>query len=307
MASISNRVNEANKFLEQGHKFMKTGLLKWTPDHDNAAYQYSQAAMAFKGAGLHQKAIEANELAIKCYLTSQNSAFQAAKCMEQAAISCKELGDIQSVSKYYTRAIEVYRSIGQMDTAISVMDRAAKTLTEKMPAMAAEIFAQASEICAVEDRYRQAAEFCQRAATLYLKTKNYDRAIHMSKEEYNCYAQAGDLRNANRMSVGIILMYLASNNIVGAYETLKSFQMDDEVYGLANNLVTGYDKKDLVLINPVLKSPFFRNLDTEFAKIARDLAQEFQQRAAATNQAAASQVSDAGGAGAPSVDEDALL
>lgn len=277
MASITNRMNEANKFLENGHKFMKTGLLKWTPDHENAANQYTQAAMAFKGAGLHQKAIEANELAIKCHLASQNSAFAAAKCMEQAALSSKEIGDMSAVSRYYMRAIDIYRTLGQLDTAISTMERAAKALTEKMPTMAADIYIQASEACAIEDRYRQAAEFCNRAATLYLKAKEFQRAANISKEEINCYTQAGDTRTCNRTAIGLVLIYLTDKNIVGANEVLKTCQMDDDVYFLAQNLANGYDKKDAKLLNATLNNSFFRNLDTEYAKLARELLNTYGQ------------------------------
>lgn len=275
MSSLSSRVAEANKLLENGHKFMKTGLLKWSPDHDNAANQYQQAAMAFRGAGVHQKAIEAFELAIKCYLANQNSAFQAAKCMEQAALSSKEIGDFQSVSKYYMRAIDVYRNLGQLDTAVSTMERAAKALTEKMPTMAADLYIQASEACVIEDRHRQAAEFCNRAATLYLKAKEYQRAANISREEINCYAQAGDTRTCNRTAIGLILIHLADKNIVGANEVLKTCQMDDDICQLAHNLVTGFDKRDPKLLNPTLNNPFFKNLDTEYAKIARDILNEY--------------------------------
>lgn len=278
MASISGRVNEANKFLENGHKFMKTSLLKWSPDNDNAANQYQQAAMAFKGAGLHQKAIEANELAIKCYLASGASGgFSAAKCMEQSAISSKEINDMQGVSKYYMRAIDAYRSLGQLDTAISTMERAAKALKESMPTLAADIYIQASESCAIEDRYRQAAEFCNKAANLYVKAKEYQRAANISREEINCYEQCGDTRTLNRTALGIILVNLADNNIVGANEVLKSCQMDDDVYALAQNLTTGYERKDSRLLNSTLNNSFFKNLDTEYAKIARDLLNTYGQ------------------------------
>lgn len=271
MASISGRVNEANKFMENGHKFMKTGLLKWTPDHDNAANQYAQAAMAYKGAGIHQKAIEANDLAIKCYLNSQNSAFQAAKCMEQAALSYKEIGDFQSVSRYYMRAIDVYRTIGELDTAISVMERAAKSVAEKLPTMAADIYIQASETSVIQDRYRQAAEFCNKAAILYIKAKNYQKAANIAREEINCYAQVNDTRTCNRTAIGLILIYLTDNNIIGANEVLKTCKMDDDAYFLAQNLTQGYDKKDAKRLNTTLNNTYFKHLDTEYAKLAREL------------------------------------
>lgn len=274
MASISSRVDEANKFLEQGHKFMKTGLLKWAPDHDNAANQYVQAAMAFKSAGLHQKAIEANELAIKSYLATQH-AYQAAKCMEQAAVSSKELGDYQSVSTYYNRAVNIYRTQGQPDTAISVLERSAKALADKMPTLAADLYIQASETSVVEDRYRQAAEYCNKAAVLYIKAKEFKRAANIAREEINCYAQAGDTRTCNRTAIGVILIHLADNNIVAATDALKRCQMDDEVVHIAQNLVTGFDKKDAKLLNATLNNSFFRNLDTEFAKLARELLNEY--------------------------------
>lgn len=300
MASISGRVNEANKFLEQGHKFMKTGLLKWTPDHDLAANQYQQAAMAFKGAGLHQKAIEANELAIKCYLATQHSAFQAAKCMEQAALSSKELNDYQSITKYYSRAIDIYRSIGNLDTAIIVMERAAKALADHNPTMAADYYVQASESSAIDDRYRQAAEYCNKAATIYMKAKEYERAANITREEINCYAQIGDTRTCNRTAIGLILIHLANNNIVGANEVLKTCQMDEDVFYVAQNLVNGYDKKDARLLNQALKDSFIRNLDIEFAKIARDLLDKYGQIPAASEEVSKPDE-------IPEVDEDMLL
>lgn len=271
MASISGRVNEANKFLENGHKYMRTGLLKWTPDHDNAANQYQQAAIAFKGAGLHQKAVEAYDLTIKCYLASQGSAFQAAKCMEQAALCCKETGDFQSVSNYYNRAIDVYKTLGELDTAISVMDRAAKALTEKMPTMAADIYIQASETSVLQDRYRQAAEFCNKAAILYIKTKNYQKAANIAIEEINCYNQVNDSHTCNRTAIGLILIYLIDNNNIGARGIIKSCRLDEGTYQLAQNLIEGFEKKDAKCVNTTLNNSFFKHLDTEYAKLAREL------------------------------------
>uniref|UniRef100_A0A6G1SHM1 Gamma-soluble NSF attachment protein n=1 Tax=Aceria tosichella TaxID=561515 RepID=A0A6G1SHM1_9ACAR len=306
MASISTRVDEANKFLESGHRFMKTSLLKWSPDYDNAANQYVQAAMAFKGAGLHQKAIEANELAIKSYLATQHSAFQAAKCMEQAALSAKELGNHQSVAQYYRRAIDLYKTLGQLDTAISVTERAAKALASHLPTMAADLYIQASEAAVIEDRYRQAAEYCNKAAVLYIRAKEYRRAANIATEEINCYVQANDTRTSNRTAIGLILIHLADNNIVGATEALKRCQMDDEVYHLAHNLVTGFDKKDAKLLNPTLNNSYFRNLDTEFAKIARDILNEHGKVVETTSNDPNSASQDPAD-NIPDVDENALL
>lgn len=271
MASITNRVDEANKYMENGHKHMKTGLLKWTPDHENAAVEFAKAAKTFKEAGIHQKAIEANELAAKCHSASSYTIFQAAKCLEQAALSFKELGNYQKVSEYYMRAIDIYRDRCQQDTAITVMDRAAKTLTDKSPTLAAEMYVQASEVCAVEDRYRQAAEYCNRAAFLFVKTKNYSRAAHMLKEEYNCYTSAGDTRHQDRIITHLILVYLADKDIVAATSALKSLMISDETYQCCEQLVRGVDKRDASLIQSVLKQTIFANLDNEYAKIARNL------------------------------------
>lgn len=250
---------------------MKTGLLRWTPDHDSAANQYVQAALAFESAGLHQKAIEANELAIKCYLANQHTAFQAAKCMGHAALMSKALGDYQAVAKYFNRAADIYRSIGQLDTAISVLEKSAKALAENMPTLAADLYIQASETAVVEDRYRQAAEYCNKAAILYIKAKEFKRAANIAREEINCYAQAGDTRTCNRTAIGLILIHLADDNIVGAMEAFKNCQMDDEVYHMANNLITGFDKRDAKLLNSTLNNSYFCNLDTEFAKLAREM------------------------------------
>lgn len=270
MASISIRVDEANKFLQNGHKFLKTSLLKWQPDHDNAANQFIQAAMAFKGAGLHQRAIEANDLAIKSYLATGTSDFQAAKCLEQCALSYKELGNFKKVSEYYLKAIDIYKNSGQLDTAISVMERAAKVLKSELPMMAAELYIQASEACAIEDRYRQAAEFCSNAALLYVKAKEYQRAANIAREEINCHLQAGSSLQSQAV-VCLILIHLANKNIVGANDVIKSCQMDDDAYSKAVNLVAAFDKMDAEAIYQILGHSYFKYLDTEYAKLAREL------------------------------------
>lgn len=274
MASISIRVNEANKLMENGHKHMKTSLLKWSPDYYNAADQFSQAGLAYKGAGLHQKAIEANNLAIKCFKSTQTP-FQAAKCMEQVALSYKELGDYKMVSQFYMQAIDVYRTSGQSDTAILVMDRAAKALVDNIPTLAADIYVQASEACAIEDRYRQAAEYCHKAAYLYVKEKDYQRAAHMLKEESNCYSSAGDPRHNDPIAVCLILVYLADKDIVNATSALKVHQIDGDAYQLCQNLVKGFDKRDASLLSNTLKNPIIINLDNEYVKLARELQNMF--------------------------------
>lgn len=261
--------------MQNGRKFLKTNLFKWTADYDNAANQFNQAAMAFKGAGMHKQAVEANELAIDAYLKNESSAFQAAKCMEQAALSFKELGDFKSVSIYYNRAIDIYRQTGNTDTAISTLDRAAKSMVEAMPFMAADLFIQASEACVLEDRHRQAAEYCSKAAVLFIKMKDYHKAVIIGREEINCCIQAGDTRTCSRVAICLILVHLANKNPVGAHELIRSCQLDDDTLQLAEQLVSSFEKSDYQTMGKVLNNSYFMNLDTEYAKLSRQLFNEY--------------------------------
>lgn len=278
MASITTRTEAANKYMANGHKFLKTSMLKWKPDHDNAANQFVQAAMCFRGAGLHQKAIEANELAIESYIACGSNGFQAAKCLEQCALSCKELGDFKRLSRYYLRAVDLYKESGFLDSAITVAERAAKILKNEQPTMAAEFYTQASEFCAIEDRYRQAAEFCTNATLLYVKVKDFDRAASIGREKLNCLLDSQDA-GRDEAAFGMILVNIANKNIVGAREAAEMCSCDPSNYNLARNLVKAFETKDAKSIDSILNNNYFKHMDSEFARLALDLKATYGEKA----------------------------
>jgi hypothetical protein len=54
-----NKEKEADKEFKKGKAALKTGMLKWSPDHIGASLYFESAAKIYKQIGLDDRAIEA--------------------------------------------------------------------------------------------------------------------------------------------------------------------------------------------------------------------------------------------------------
>ncbi|UXI19407.1 hypothetical protein NH340_JMT05350 [Sarcoptes scabiei] len=274
---MSNTFNEANDCYARAEKALKTGLMKWKPDYDVAANEYSKAANIFKILRMPEKAIEANLKAFDCYLQTKTY-FSAAKCYEQAGALAKELKDWENMIIYYDKACEYYREHGVPDTAALTYNKAAGVLETIRPEKSAEWYGKCYDTVENEDRHLQAAEYANKAVRMYLKLKHYDQAVHWSQKAFESYLTGSEERSAGRQVVTTIIIHLAQDDSVAAqkaYMANKGYIHNDERWTL-DQLFKGLDHFDNDAITSALKSPFFANLDNELVKIIRDLLQKYQ-------------------------------
>jgi tetratricopeptide (TPR) repeat protein len=217
---MSDKLSEANECYNRAEKYLKTGFLKWRPDYDNAANEYSRAATCFKSVRMQDKCLDAHLKAADCYLKNR-SYFSAAKSYEQSAIVSKEMDDWNSVIKYLEESSRLFREHGVPDTAALTLNRGAQMIESKYPEKAAEWYCQSSEVTMLEDRPRQAAEYANKAVRIYLKLKLYDSAVDWIKKAINYLIEAEDNQACGRLVVCLILVQLARDDIVAAQ---KAFQ-----------------------------------------------------------------------------------
>ncbi|KAK8737100.1 hypothetical protein OTU49_004801, partial [Cherax quadricarinatus] len=114
------------------HKDLKTSLLKWKPDYDLAADEYSAAATCYKTAKQYTQCRECLLKATENYKFNR-SFFSAGKCLEQAALISKELGDMESIFKLAERSACMYQEHGIPDTAALTLDKTAKIIENHLP------------------------------------------------------------------------------------------------------------------------------------------------------------------------------
>lgn len=272
---MSGKIAEGTEALRQAEKCLKTGFLKWKPDWDNAAGEYCKAATCFKGAKALQQCKDAHLKAAECYLKN-GSFFSSGKQLEQAALVSRDMGDLNAAGELIDRASRLFVDSRSPDTAALSLERGAKIIENKHPEAAVEFFNRAAEIVSVEDRPRQAAEFCGQAVRLLLKTSRWEEAAEAIRRQREMLQEAGDERAVGRLVVALVLVHLARDDFVAASKTLDqgARYLEGEEQDTLSSLLEGCDQGDPDTVARALNSPFLKHMDTEYAKLARMLGQQ---------------------------------
>ncbi|KAK8737099.1 hypothetical protein OTU49_004801, partial [Cherax quadricarinatus] len=130
--AANRKIEEALSHIREAEKSLKTSLLKWKPDYDLAADEYSAAATCYKTAKQYTQCRECLLKATENYKFNR-SFFSAGKCLEQAALISKELGDMESIFKLAERSACMYQEHGIPDTAALTLDKTAKIIENHLP------------------------------------------------------------------------------------------------------------------------------------------------------------------------------
>jgi len=273
---MSDKLVKADKHVIEAEKYLKTGFLKWRPDYDNAANEYTHAATCYGSVQMFDKCVDAFLKAADCQMKN-HSFFSAAKSYEQVAMMSKKLNDWNSVAKYLDIAGNLFREHGTPDTAALTLNRGAQMIEAQNPEKAAEWYCKSSEVTMLEDRPRNAAEYANKAVRIFLKLKRYDDAVEWIKKALNYLIEAEDNQACGRLVVCLVLVQLTRDDFVAAqksYDEGKCYLEQQEIYTLTQ-LLDGFDQMDANLINQSLNSPFIKSLDNEFTKLARNFQQKY--------------------------------
>lgn len=279
-SSASHKIAEGTEALRQAEKCLKTGLLKWKPDFDNAANEFTKAATCFKAAKALDQCKDAHLRAADCYLKN-GSFFSSGKQLEQAALVSRDMGSLNVTAELIDRASRLYIDSRSPDTAALVLERGAKIVESKFPEVAVEFFNRASEIVSVEDRPRQSAEFCAHAVRLLLKMSKWDEAAEAISRQKQLLTEAQDERAVGRLVVALVLVHLARDDFVAASKALDHDGefLEAEEQETLSCLLKGCDEGDPDMVSRALHAPFLRHMDTEYAKLARMLGQQVAESA----------------------------
>ncbi|KAK7086166.1 hypothetical protein SK128_012377 [Halocaridina rubra] len=272
MAATQKKIEEALAHVREAEKSLKTSLLKWKPDYDLAADEYNAAATCYKTAKQYSQCRECLLKAVENYKLNR-SFFSAGKCLDQAALVSKEIGDFETIFKLCERAACMYQEHGVPDTAALSLDKGAKIIESTLPEKALHMYEHAVDIVMTEDRPRQAAEFQSKVSRLNVKLQKYDEATDSIRREI-CYHQAGENSPAiGRLTVALVLVQLARGDPVAAekaYREWGSYCEQEEVNTL-EMLIQAFDEEDGDMARKALNSPFIKHMDNEYAKLSRCL------------------------------------
>ncbi|XP_018580251.1 gamma-soluble NSF attachment protein-like [Anoplophora glabripennis] len=270
--SGNKKIEEGLEHIKNAEKSLKTSLLKWRPDYENAADEYNKAATCFRNAKAFEQCKDCLLKAVECH--KQNRAlFYAAKALDQCVLICKELGDLREVASLAERAANMFQSHGSAESAASSLDKAAKILESQHPADALKLFQHAAEISMVQDSSRQAAEYTSKVARLHVKLQQYDLAADAIRRELGLHQQSESYQATGRLTVALVLVQLARGDVVAAEKAFKewgNYCEGPEVQTL-ETLLQAYDEEDPENAKRALNSPFIKHMDVEYAILARDM------------------------------------
>ena len=274
------KIREAESFMLEAEKHLKTGFFKWRPDYDSAASCYQKAALAFKNGKALDKACSAYMKLADCHYKN-SSRFHSGKAYEEAGMVYKEMKDFGKAMAQFDHAANLYLEDGTPDTAAMCLDRAGKFVQMSHPEWAISSYLKAAEIYENEDesRYRSAAELFGKVARLQVGLQKYSEAVKsiMHERKLMSEVKGGDHGASARLTCALVLLHLKNNDqvqaeqtIYASCETLDGFE-DTEEYVALNNLIEAYDKGDQEKVSQILNAPLFKYMDTAYAKLARSL------------------------------------
>ncbi|XP_014221678.1 gamma-soluble NSF attachment protein-like [Trichogramma pretiosum] len=268
-----SKIEEGNAHIRNAEKCLKTSLIKWRPDFDSAADEYSAAATCFRVVKNHEQCKECLMLAAKCYKENR-SWFQAAKCYEQVVLCLRELNQLSGIPKLAHNACSLYQQHGSPESGATVLDKSGKIIEQTLPDQALELYSRAAEIVLGEDSPRQAAEYMSKVARLLVKLGKYDQAADAVRREIGMHQQIDHTPSVGRLAVVLVLVQLARGDQIAAEKAFKEFGgycEAPEVQTL-EMLLQAYDSEDADAARSALNSPFIKHMDIEYAKLARTLA-----------------------------------
>lgn len=269
------KINEALEYLASAEKCLKTGFLKWKPDYDGAASEFSKAAVAFKNAKQYDQAKEAYLKEAQSHKFNQ-ALFHSAKAYEQAGMMLKEMQRLPEAVDLIERASTMYLENGTPDTAAIALERAGKLVETVNLDKAIELFRAAGAVYENEERMRQAAEMLDRISRLLVRGGRLDEAVvSLQKEKLMCR----DLENyatCNKKTISQVLVHLHRNDYVAAEKCVREsysipgFTASEDCAAL-EQLLEAFDQQDPDAVFAVCSSPLFKYMDNDYTKLARSL------------------------------------
>ncbi|XP_062377387.1 gamma-soluble NSF attachment protein-like [Sardina pilchardus] len=301
---MAAKINEAHEHIAKAEKYLKTSFMKWKPDYDSAASEYSKAAVAFKNAKQLEEAKEAYLQEAEAH-TNNRTLFHAAKALEQAGMMLKDMQRIPEAIQYIERASMMYVENGTPDTAAIALDRAGKLIEPVDLAKAVDLYQKAASVYENEDRLRQASEMLGKSSRLLVRQRKFDEAAVSLQKEKNMYKEIENYPTCFKKTIAQVLVqlhradFVAADKCVRESYSIPGFSGSEDCIAM-EEMLQGYDQQDEDQVYRVCNSPLLKYMDNDYAKLALSL----RVPGGGNKKKAPAAASDAGASAAQPVEEE---
>uniref|UniRef100_A0A8C8K4Z3 Gamma-soluble NSF attachment protein n=1 Tax=Oncorhynchus tshawytscha TaxID=74940 RepID=A0A8C8K4Z3_ONCTS len=273
---MAAKINEAHDHIAKAEKYLKTSFMKWKPDYDSAASEYSKAAVAFKNAKMLEEAKEAYLQEAEAHTNNKTYPFLLTLIIDRHVFSLQDMQRIPEAIQYIERASMMYVENGTPDTAALALDRAGKLIESQDLAKAVDLYQKAASVFENEDRLRQAVEMLGKASRLLVRQHKLDEAAVSIQKEKNMYKEIENYPTCFKKTIAQVLVHLHRNDFVAADKcvresySLPGFSGSEDCIAL-EQLLQGYDEQDEDQVHCVCNSPLFKYMDNDYAKLSISL------------------------------------
>lgn len=263
------------KSMEEGNKFARSGLLRWSPDHHKASAAFVDAARKFQALG--------NE-----YTEHQ------AKAHEKAAQSFEELNSLNTSAKHFVaasqayskcsrsdralecgiRAKELYFANGQIDMAANQLEKVAKSVEDGHPEEAMQFYREALDLYLENDKEALSHDLFKSAIAFACRIENFDQAIKILRKHNQVLLRADKPLRLCKNCLAIVIILLYQKRDRDASDSLTSFPepfYNSEEHRIAEELITAFEEIDAEKLEVAKTKPSIRLIETSVARLIRKL------------------------------------
>lgn len=267
--------SDSDKLMVKADKLTKLSLTRWSADWRGATSLYEQAANGYRLAKNYEKAKLAFEKASKGQ-EMLSSPWDAAKHMESAVASAKELGSWKEVAEFSRSASDLYNECGRAQPASDALAKGARILEDSCPDEAIQMYTDACAILEEDGKEQMAFDLYRAAMSVYIKLERYTDAATVLLR----WGLAADSCNATHSQfkayLSAIIVYLYAHDFKQAEKCyndcsqITGFPSSDQ-NRCASKLLTAYTEGDVEEIKRLGQSSTVSNLDHVIIRLARKL------------------------------------
>lgn len=116
---------------------------------------------------------------------------------------------------------------------------------------------------------------------MLVKLQKYKEAVETLKKTMDLHVAFGDELSCGKYVIFTLLIQLKLGDIVTVSKTYQEGKqyLDGEQMFIISRIVEAFENQDSKALVNALENPFIKNLDTEYAKIARSVQDEHKERA----------------------------
>eukprot|EP00922_Rhytidocystis_sp_ex-Travisia-forbesii_P061629 GHVS01091306.1.p1 GENE.GHVS01091306.1~~GHVS01091306.1.p1 ORF type:complete len:341 (-),score=49.42 GHVS01091306.1:304-1326(-) len=291
-SSTGTKQKEAQTHLTRARKALKTNVwsLKFSPDYDIAALEFSQAAQCFHAAGDYQQAVSAHENVAKVR-EGQGDCFGSGRAYEAAGTLLSQQGEqgagkvaANDIIVYWKKAASCYKDAGKVETCCRLLLKLARLYSDNIGngvtnvAETQSMYDECIELYELDDKPHYVSDVYKDYINFLCATKQYDNVLSALDRHIVVLGQLKQHSSLYKAVLSKVVLFLfqcdmvaadlaLSNNVVA----VEAGFMGSREFEIGVSAVEAFQARDSALVERCMSAQVWKYLPVEIARIANQL------------------------------------